>query len=292
MDRLVGPYPEVADRYRERSPIHYLDEIAVPVLVLQGLEDRVVPPQAEAIVAALAANGIPYAYLPSRARATASAARPPSAARWRPSSRSSARSSASSRPTTIEPVDARRPRRLAGAPGRERGRPPTGLTRRRPTMDAQTAIELVLLLLRRRRRARLPRPADRRSPTRSSWSSAGSSWASSSSASATSPRSSCRPSSSSCCSCRRSCSGRRSTRRSATSRRTSAPSASWRSGSCCSRRSSSGSSRTPLDPRARLVAGVRARRDRGAAGRRRGHRDLPPPGRALDGSSRSSKARA
>ncbi len=65
MDRLVGPYPAMADRYRERSPIHYLDQVACPVLVLQGLDDRVVPPaQAEAIVAALAANGIPHAYLP------------------------------------------------------------------------------------------------------------------------------------------------------------------------------------------------------------------------------------
>ncbi len=64
LDRLVGPYPAMADRYRERSPVHYLDEISCPVLVLQGLEDKVVPPgQAEAIVAALAANGVPHAYL-------------------------------------------------------------------------------------------------------------------------------------------------------------------------------------------------------------------------------------
>ncbi len=63
-ERLIGPYPAMADRYRERSPIHYLDRISCPVLIIQGLEDRVVPPaQAEAIVAALAANDIPYAYL-------------------------------------------------------------------------------------------------------------------------------------------------------------------------------------------------------------------------------------
>ena len=63
MDRLVGPYPAMADRYRQRSPIHYLDEVSCPVLVLQGLDDKVVPPsQAEAVVAALAANGIPHAY--------------------------------------------------------------------------------------------------------------------------------------------------------------------------------------------------------------------------------------
>lgn len=62
-DRLVGPYPAMAERYRQRSPVHYLDEVSCPVLVLQGAEDRVVPPaQAEAIVAALQANGIPHGY--------------------------------------------------------------------------------------------------------------------------------------------------------------------------------------------------------------------------------------
>jgi dipeptidyl aminopeptidase/acylaminoacyl peptidase len=64
MDRLVGPYPEAAAVYRERSPVHYLDEITCPLLVLQGLDDEVVPPsQAEAVVAALTANAVPHAYL-------------------------------------------------------------------------------------------------------------------------------------------------------------------------------------------------------------------------------------
>jgi dipeptidyl aminopeptidase/acylaminoacyl peptidase len=64
MDRLVGPLPEAATLYRERSPVYAFDRIRCPVLVLQGLDDRVVPPeQAEQIVAALAENGIPYAYL-------------------------------------------------------------------------------------------------------------------------------------------------------------------------------------------------------------------------------------
>ena len=64
LDRLVGPYPAAAELYRERSPIHHLERISCPVLVLQGLEDRVVvPSHAEAIVTALAANGIPHAYL-------------------------------------------------------------------------------------------------------------------------------------------------------------------------------------------------------------------------------------
>ena len=65
LDRLVGPYPEAETVYRERSPVHFLDRIACPVLVMQGLDDKVVPPsQAEAIVDALAANNIPHAYIP------------------------------------------------------------------------------------------------------------------------------------------------------------------------------------------------------------------------------------
>ncbi len=61
---LVGPYPERADLYRERSPINHADRISAPLLVLQGLDDKVVPPsQAESIIAALDRRGIPYAYL-------------------------------------------------------------------------------------------------------------------------------------------------------------------------------------------------------------------------------------
>ena len=62
--RLVGPYPEAVDVYRERSPNNFPEAFSSPVLILQGLDDRVVPPaHAESIVAALARNGIPYAYL-------------------------------------------------------------------------------------------------------------------------------------------------------------------------------------------------------------------------------------
>ena len=61
---LVGPYPERADLYRERSPIHFTDRMTTPMLVLQGSDDRVVPPsQAELIVAALRERGVPHAYL-------------------------------------------------------------------------------------------------------------------------------------------------------------------------------------------------------------------------------------
>jgi dipeptidyl aminopeptidase/acylaminoacyl peptidase len=63
-DYLVGPWPEEKDLYRERSPVTHADHISRPLLLLQGLDDKVVPPsQAEAIAAALARNGVPYAYI-------------------------------------------------------------------------------------------------------------------------------------------------------------------------------------------------------------------------------------
>jgi dipeptidyl aminopeptidase/acylaminoacyl peptidase len=64
LDNLIGPYPEEAELYRARSPIHFTDLLAAPVILLQGLEDEVVPPaQAEAMVEALRAKGLPYAYI-------------------------------------------------------------------------------------------------------------------------------------------------------------------------------------------------------------------------------------
>ena len=64
LDGLIGPYPERRDLYVERSPIHHIDGIDRPLIVLQGLEDEVVPPnQAEMIVDALRRKGVPVAYL-------------------------------------------------------------------------------------------------------------------------------------------------------------------------------------------------------------------------------------
>ena len=61
---MIGPYPEEAERYRERSPIHFTDRLSCPLIILQGLEDMVVPPsQAEVMVEALRAKGLPFAYL-------------------------------------------------------------------------------------------------------------------------------------------------------------------------------------------------------------------------------------
>jgi dipeptidyl aminopeptidase/acylaminoacyl peptidase len=65
LDGLIGPYPEARDVYLERSPVHHTDQLSTPMIIFQGLEDKVVPPsQAEAMVAALAKKGIPYAYIP------------------------------------------------------------------------------------------------------------------------------------------------------------------------------------------------------------------------------------
>ena len=64
LDGLIGPYPEREDLYTERSPINHTELLSSPLLVLQGLEDEIVPPnQSEAIVAAVAAKGLPHAYV-------------------------------------------------------------------------------------------------------------------------------------------------------------------------------------------------------------------------------------
>lgn len=63
LDGLIGPLPEAAQRYRERSPIFLAERIKDPVAIFQGEEDRVVPKaQAETIVEALRRNRVPYEY--------------------------------------------------------------------------------------------------------------------------------------------------------------------------------------------------------------------------------------
>jgi dipeptidyl aminopeptidase/acylaminoacyl peptidase len=64
LDTLIGPLPEYTARYDERSPINHLDGLDRPLVVFQGLEDRIVPPaQAEALVEACRAKGVPHAYV-------------------------------------------------------------------------------------------------------------------------------------------------------------------------------------------------------------------------------------
>jgi dipeptidyl aminopeptidase/acylaminoacyl peptidase len=65
LDRLIGLYPQDEAVYRERSPLFHLDGFDRPVILLQGLEDKVVPPnQAEVILESLKKKGVPVAYLP------------------------------------------------------------------------------------------------------------------------------------------------------------------------------------------------------------------------------------
>jgi dipeptidyl aminopeptidase/acylaminoacyl peptidase len=65
LDRLIGPYPERSELYRERSPIHYTGRLSCPVIFFQGLEDEVVPKeQAETMFAALREKGLPVSYVP------------------------------------------------------------------------------------------------------------------------------------------------------------------------------------------------------------------------------------
>ncbi|MGW8247657.1 MAG: prolyl oligopeptidase family serine peptidase [Acidiferrobacterales bacterium] len=64
LDRLVGPYPKEQDLYRQRSPIHFIDQLNCPVIFLQGLQDKVVPPeQAESMVEALKQKGLMVEYV-------------------------------------------------------------------------------------------------------------------------------------------------------------------------------------------------------------------------------------
>jgi dipeptidyl aminopeptidase/acylaminoacyl peptidase len=64
LDGLIGPYPARQDLYHDRSPIHFADQLSAPIALFQGAEDPIVPPnQAEAMVAALKAKGLPFQYL-------------------------------------------------------------------------------------------------------------------------------------------------------------------------------------------------------------------------------------
>lgn len=64
LDGLIGAYPAQAEIYTARSPLHRVDELDRPLIVFQGLEDEIVPPnQSEVIVDALARRGVPVAYL-------------------------------------------------------------------------------------------------------------------------------------------------------------------------------------------------------------------------------------
>jgi dipeptidyl aminopeptidase/acylaminoacyl peptidase len=64
LERLVGPWPAARALYQARSPIHHLDGLRRPLILLQGADDQVVPPQqSRRMHAALQARGVPVAYL-------------------------------------------------------------------------------------------------------------------------------------------------------------------------------------------------------------------------------------
>jgi dipeptidyl aminopeptidase/acylaminoacyl peptidase len=63
LDRLIGPLPQAQALYAERSPVHHIDRLACPVIFFQGEDDKTVPPnQAQTMVAAMTARGLPVAY--------------------------------------------------------------------------------------------------------------------------------------------------------------------------------------------------------------------------------------
>jgi dipeptidyl aminopeptidase/acylaminoacyl peptidase len=65
LNNLIGPYPARRDLYRARSPIHFTERLSCPIILFQGLEDKVVPPnQAEKMLAAVREKGLPVAYVP------------------------------------------------------------------------------------------------------------------------------------------------------------------------------------------------------------------------------------
>lgn len=64
LDSLIGPYPAARDLYRQRSPIHFTDRLSCPLILFQGLEDKVVPPNQSAMMAeAVRKKGLPVAYV-------------------------------------------------------------------------------------------------------------------------------------------------------------------------------------------------------------------------------------
>jgi dipeptidyl aminopeptidase/acylaminoacyl peptidase len=64
LDSLIGPLPQSQSVYESRSPLNHLDGFKVPLIIFQGADDPIVPPnQSALIVAALRGRGVPLAYL-------------------------------------------------------------------------------------------------------------------------------------------------------------------------------------------------------------------------------------
>jgi dipeptidyl aminopeptidase/acylaminoacyl peptidase len=64
LDSLIGPYPEAKQLYHDRSAINFTDRLSCPMIILQGIEDKIVPPsQAEIMAGALRDKGIPFSLM-------------------------------------------------------------------------------------------------------------------------------------------------------------------------------------------------------------------------------------
>lgn len=64
LDALVGEYSRYQQRYYDRSPVNFANQIKASVIFFQGLKDPVVPPQqAETMIAALSQTGVKYRYV-------------------------------------------------------------------------------------------------------------------------------------------------------------------------------------------------------------------------------------
>ena len=64
LDKMIGPYPAQRKLYVKRSPSHSVDKITSPLILFQGLDDKVVPPsQSELIVKLMQKKKRPVNYV-------------------------------------------------------------------------------------------------------------------------------------------------------------------------------------------------------------------------------------
>ena len=108
LDRLIGPYPSAERSTTSARRSTTSSGSSAPVILFQGLDDKVVPPnQAEMMVEALRAKGLPVAYLPFEGEQHGFRQAETIRRRSRRSCTSTAASSASSRPTRSSPWPSR-----------------------------------------------------------------------------------------------------------------------------------------------------------------------------------------
>lgn len=63
LDSMIGPYPERKDLYDARSPLTHAEKLTTPLVIFQGLDDKVVPPsQSEAFRDVCVKKGLKHKY--------------------------------------------------------------------------------------------------------------------------------------------------------------------------------------------------------------------------------------